>query len=273
MSQRLEAALKITGETGLITYLMAGDPDSATTLRHLLGLAHAGVNILELGVPFSDPIADGPVIQAAGQRALKGGMNLKKILHLITAFREHNPVTPLLLMSYLNPLLAYGYDLFLEDAVQAGVDGLILPDVPWKESLPFRQKAHEIIDDQLTFIPMIAQTSLPAHIQSLTEVESGFVYVLSRNGITGGEAGIPPHILNSIQALKGTLSIPHYVGFGIQSPEQVTKLSDVCDGVIVGSALVKKFAQLDALKLPEHEKIAREQEIYLWISSLRAQNV
>lgn len=273
MSQRLQKALNTTEEPGLITYLMAGDPEPKTTVRRLLGLAQAGVNILELGVPFSDPIADGPVIQAAGLRALEAKMNLKKVLSLVQGFREYNEKTPLILMSYLNPLLAYGYDLFLKDAVQAGIDGLILPDLPWKESLPFRQKAQNLVGNQLTFIPMIAQTSLPEHIQSLTEVKDGFVYVLSRNGITGGEADIPPQILSFIQALKESLQIPRYVGFGIQSPEQVSKLNEVCNGVIVGSALVHRFAQLDHANLTDAEKIRCEQEIYLWISSLRGHHV
>lgn len=268
MSQLLEKALKIKGP-GLITYLMAGDPDPDTTLRRLLGLARSGVNVLELGVPFSDPIADGPVIQAAGLRALEASMDLKKVLKLVHAFRQQNQDTPLVLMSYLNPLLSYGYEHFLKDAVQAGVDGLILPDLPWRESQAFRQKAHEVAENQLVFIPMIAQTSLPEHIQSLTELEDGFVYVLSRNGITGGQAEIPPHILNYIQNLKENLTLPRYVGFGIQAPEQVAKLSEVCEGVVVGSALVKKFAQIDALNLPEDEKVKREQEVYQWITSLR----
>ncbi|WP_425806613.1 tryptophan synthase subunit alpha [Desulfitobacterium sp. Sab5] len=272
MSQRLENALKIKGP-GLITYLMAGDPDPDTTLRRLLGLAQSGVNVLELGVPFSDPIADGPVIQAAGLRALESFMDLKKVLKLVHAFRRQNQDTPLLLMSYLNPLLSYGYERFLKDAVQTGVDGLILPDLPWRESRPFRQKAQETVKNQLVFIPMIAQTSLPEHIQSLTELKDGFVYVLSRNGITGGQAEIPPHILNYIQNLKENLTLPRYVGFGIQAPEQVAKLSEVCEGVVVGSALVKKFAQIDALNLPEDEKVEREQEVYQWITSLRGNSV
>lgn len=273
MSLRLETALKNTEGSGLITYLMAGDPNPETTLRRLLGLVHAGVDVLELGVPFSDPIADGPVIQSAGLRALEGGMKLKKVLNLVQAFREKNQNTPVLLMSYLNPILTYGYETFLEDAVQAGVDGLILPDLPWRESLPFRQKAREIVENQLAFIPMIAQTSLPEHIQALKEVKEGFIYVLSRNGITGGEADIPPQILNSVQALKEVLSLPRYVGFGIQSSQQVVKLSEVCEGVVVGSALVQKFAQIDALNLSEDEKIQQEQKVYRWISSLRGLNV
>lgn len=277
MNDRLQRALAKARQkthqnnlgTGLITYLMAGDPNSETTLRRLKGLAQAGVDVLELGVPFSDPIADGPVIQAAGLRALKGGTNLRGVLDLVRRFREENHETPVLLMSYLNPILTYDYDRFLRDAVHAGVDGLILPDLPWRECAPFRQRASEVIEDLLTFIPMIAQTSLPDHLQTLSDVEDGFAYVLSRNGITGGEAEIPPHILNFILSLKTPLSLPRFVGFGIQAPEQVAKLSEVCEGVIVGSALVKRFAELDALNLPESAKSNREQEVYKWIFELR----
>ena len=262
-------------ETGLITYLMAGDPDPETTLRRLKGLAEAGVDALELGVPFSDPIADGPVIQAAGLRALKGGMTLKGVLDIVRRFREANYTTPILLMSYLNPLLSYGYDKFLQDSVDSGVNGLILPDLPWQESLAYRKRASELVGDRLIFIPMIAQTSLPEHINAISEVNKGFVYVLSRNGITGGEAEIPPHILVFIRSLEAKISIPRFVGFGIQSQKQVAKLSEVCDGVIVGSALVKKFAKIDELYLNKtnvqkvEDKISLEQEVYNWIAQLK----
>ncbi|AFM02021.1 tryptophan synthase, alpha chain [Desulfitobacterium dehalogenans ATCC 51507] len=254
---------------GLITYLMAGDPDSETTLRRLTGLGEVGVDILELGVPFSDPIADGSVIQSAGLRALQQGINLKKVLNLVARFRKENQDTPLLLMSYLNPLLHYGYDRFLNDAFTAGVDGLILPDLPWRESTPFRQRAYELLQDRLAFIPMIAQTSRPNHIHDLAQEQKGFVYVLSRNGITGGDAEIPLQTLQFIHSLQTVLSTPCYVGFGIQSSAQVHKLSQACQGVIVGSALVKKFAELDSRPLPEQELRCREQDIYTWIGSLR----
>ncbi|MEM5816613.1 MAG: tryptophan synthase subunit alpha [Desulfitobacterium hafniense] len=281
MSDRLETALaKARLKTpenplgmGLITYLMAGDPDSDTTLRRLSGLVKAGVDILELGVPFSDPIADGPVIQSAGLRALQQGMNLQKVLNLAARFRKENQSTPLLLMSYLNPLIHYGYDRFLTEAFAAGVDGLILPDLPWRESTPFRQRAYELLQDRLAFIPMIAQTSLPAHIHGLAQEQKGFVYVLSRNGITGGDAEIPPQTRQFIDSLQTALSAPCYVGFGIQSPTQVHTLSQACQGVIVGSALVQKFAELDACALPAHELVHREQDIYAWIGSLRKTSV
>lgn len=277
MSNRLQRALSKAQQKssqnslgkGLITYLMAGDPDLETTLGRLLGLAQAGVDVLELGVPFSDPIADGPVIQEAGLRALAGGMNLNRTLELVSRFRAQNRETPVILMSYLNPLLNYGYDRFFADAVASGVDGLILPDLPWRESMPLRQRAQSLVGDQLTFIPMIAQTSHPDHIQSLTLLTEGFAYVLSRNGISGVEAEIPPHILDFILSLKSSLLLPRFVGFGIQTSEQVNRLSGACEGVIVGSALVRRFAELDALNLPEPERTQGEQVIYDWILGLR----
>lgn len=277
MSNRLQRALSKAQQKspqnslgkGLITYLMAGDPDQEITLRRLLGLAQAGVDVLELGVPFSDPIADGSVIQEAGLRALAGGMNLKRTLELVSRFRTQNRETPVILMSYLNPLLNYGYDRFFADGVASGVDGVILPDLPWRESMTLRQRAQSLVGDQLTFIPMIAQTSHPDHIQSLALLTEGFAYVLSRNGITGGEAEIPPHILDFILSLKSSLLLPRFVGFGIQTSEQVNRLSGACEGVIVGSALVRRFAELDALNLPEPERTQGEQVIYDWILGLR----
>jgi tryptophan synthase alpha chain len=277
MNDRLKNALAKTHQispqnqlgTGLVTYLMAGDPNPETTLRRLKGLAQAGVDVLELGIPFSDPMADGPVIQAAGLRALQGGMDLKGVLELVQHFREENQMTPVLLMSYLNPILNYGYDDFLLDAVRVGVDGLILPDLPWVESAAFRQRADQLVKDELVFIPMIAQTSLPDHVQALSRVENGFAYVLSRNGITGGEAAIPAHILDFIHSLKAALFLPRFVGFGIQSSDQVAKLSEVCNGVIVGSALVKRFAEIDALNLNEKDQRIHELEVYSWIEELR----
>ena len=254
---------------GLITYLMAGDPDPATTLRRILGLAQAGVDILELGVPFSDPIADGPVIQAAGQRALKQRMDLEQLFQIVEQFRQANQTTPILLMSYLNPILSYGYDRFLKEAKEAGVDGFILPDLPWRENYPFRQRAEELFPHHFAFIPMIAQTSAPSHIAEIAREEKGFAYILSRNGITGGEAEIPDSVLQFLQSLQSALSLPCYIGFGIRSSAQIAKLKDFSQGVIIGSALVQKFADLDTQALPHQELLKQEKAIYTWIRELR----
>lgn len=276
MSLRLENALEkaqnITPANplgiGLIPYLMAGDPNPETTLRRMLQLAELGVDAIELGVPFSDPMADGPIIQAAGQRALKGKMNLSKVLQLVAQFRTQNQNTPVLLMSYLNPLLKYGLESFLKDAQKSGVDGLILPELPWQESSTFRETLKKF-SPELTLIPMVAQTSSQDHLKSLSQAEEGFVYVLSRHGITGGDSAIHHSTLDYIGSLRDTLTLPLYVGFGIHSPNQVEKLGGVSQGVIVGSALVQAYAHLDALELPHEEKLKKEEEIATWLISLR----
>jgi len=273
MSERLERVMNNPpeGETRLITYLLAGDPDSEITVRRLKELADQGVDILELGVPFSDPMADGPVIQAAAERALAKRMTVKKTLDIVAAFRKTHE-TPILLMSYLNPLLKYGWDKFIMDAVQAGVDGLILPDLPWKEGNALRSRSAELVGDRLTFIPMIAQTSEEEDVRTLADVEKGFVYVLSRNGITGGEAVIPQEVQDFISSLRQSLSVPYCVGFGIQKREQVLGLAGICDGVIVGSALVERFAQLDRDNLSQKELILKEQEVCRWVAGLKQSN-
>ncbi|NMA67945.1 MAG: tryptophan synthase subunit alpha [Desulfitobacterium sp.] len=276
MSLLLEKALKkaqnLTPSNplgiGITPYLMAGDPNPETTLRRMLQLAKGGVDVIELGVPFSDPMADGPIIQAAGQRALEQGMNLTKVLRLTAQFRAQNQDTPILLMSYLNPLLKYGLESFLRDAQSSGINGLILPELPWRESSSFQEKLKKYAPE-LTLIPMVAQTSSQDHLKSLSQAEKGFAYVLSRHGITGGDATILDSTLEYIRSLKEELTLPLYVGFGIHSPNQVEKLAGVCQGVIVGSALVQKYAHLDALDLPHEEKLKKEEEIATWLISLR----
>jgi len=252
----------------LISYLMAGDPGFEPSLRRLKGLAETGVDILELGVPFSDPMADGPVIQAAAQRALANGMTVAKTLELVESFRQTHE-TPLVIMSYLNPLLQYGWARFVQVAVTVGVDGLIIPDLPWGEGKELRQSASNLVGDKLAFIPMIAQTSQAEDIQLLAHESTGFAYVLSRNGITGGEVDIPEQTLDLMENLRQQLNLPLCVGFGIQKAEQVRQLARVTDGVIIGSALVQKFTQLDQCYLQENEVRAGEEVIYSWLKSLR----
>lgn len=270
MSERLSKVLNHppVGRTRLVAYLMAGDPNPETSVRRLRGLADCGVDIMELGIPFSDPMADGPVIQAAAERALAAGMTVAKSLEIVQEFRTTHD-TPLLLMSYLNPLLQYGWEKFVRDAVESGVDGLILPDLPWRESKGLRELTSTLVGEKLTFIPMIAQTSQERDVLAIAEQNQGFVYVLSRNGITGGEAEIPDKVLEFVENLKYHLSIPRCVGFGIQKPEQVERLATVADGVVVGSAIVKRFALLDQEKLLETELQERENDIFAWIRTLK----
>lgn len=269
MSERLEKlfACAPQGITRFVAYLMAGDPDYKTSLRRLKGLAENGVDILELGVPFSDPMADGPIIQAAGERALNAGMTLGRVLAMVRDFRrEHD--TPLLLMSYLNPLFRYGWDDFVREAADSGVDGLILPDLPWREGQAFRDRAEQLVGRRLAFVPMIAQTSQEEDISLLKETEGGFAYVLSQNGITGEEAGLPAQVRAFIETLGGSLRLPRCVGFGIQRREQVERLAEVAEGVIVGSALVERLALLDRVQCNEGELLAGEKEIYTWLRTL-----
>ncbi len=270
MSERLNRAFSepAVGMTRLIMYVMAGDPDMETSVRRLSGLAESGVDVIELGIPFSDPMADGPVIQAAAERALAGGMNLTKTLEIVRTFRE-SYATPLLLMGYLNPLLQYGWERFVEDAVVAGVDGLIIPDLPWDESKGLRALTAELGGELLTFIPMIAQTSEREDIEALTAEEKGFAYVLSRNGITGGEVEIPATVLDFLKDLR-QLKLPLCVGFGIRNPKQVQRLAPFVDGVVVGSALVDRLAALDAEGIDLNTMKEREQEIFQWVQSLKA---
>jgi len=270
MSQRLQAvfASPVQGTTRLVAYLMAGDPDEERTLRRLFGLARHGADILEVGIPFSDPIADGPVIQAAGQRALAHGMTLRRTLALVREFRAKH-AAPVLLMGYLNPLLQFGWEKFVRSAADCGVDGLIIPDLPWREGQSLRQLAQAQVGSNLTFIPMLAQTSRREDIQALASERDGFVYVLSRNGVTGGEAGIAEPVREFIRSLAQELSLPRVIGFGIQRVEQVRRLADVAEGVVVGSALVARFAALDKAVADPAETVRREEEIYTWVESLK----
>lgn len=271
MSKRLEAIFSqpAKGKTRLIAYLMAGDPTPETSLRRIKGLADHGVDVLELGVPFSDPIADGPVIQAAGERALRGGMTLAKTLELVRSFRASHE-TPVLLMGYLNPLLRYGWGKFVQDAVDAGVDGLILPDLPWREGTNLRTETRRLVGTQLSFIPIVAQTSQTEDLLELSKVSQGFVYVLSRNGITGGEAELSPKVTEFINGLEQHTHLPRCVGFGIQNTEQVCRLAEYCDGVIIGSAIVHRFSELDKKGLSETELFKEEGAILEWVAELNS---
>lgn len=277
MSERLKQVFTASpqGLTRLVAYVMAGDPDAQTSLRRLKGLAAAGVDVLELGIPFSDPMADGPVIQTAGERALKGGMNVKKALELVRDFRQDSEI-PLLLMSYLNPLLHFGWEDFIQSALEAGVDGLILPDLPWREGRILRAKARAVAAD-LAFVPILAQTSQAQDISHLKDEEGilreqgSFVYVLAKNGITGGEAEIPLPAQDFIRSLKDSFAMPRCVGFGIQQREQVQRLAGIAEGVIVGSALVESFARVDAVELKPQERLAAENQVYNWLTDLKKQ--
>lgn len=276
MSERLKRAFRgrPDGVTRLVAYLMAGDPDTETSLRRLKGLAGVGVDVLELGIPFSDPMADGPVIQSAGERALRAGVGVETALEIIRDFRREYE-TPLLIMSYLNPLLHYGWETFIEDAAAAGADGLILPDLPWSEGRILREKAKERVGSRLAFVPILAQTSEKDDILLLQAEEErfkedgSFVYVLAKNGITGGESEIRESVRSFVKGVREYVSMPRCVGFGVQNKEQVRLLEGITEGIIIGSALVDRFAAIDAAALTPNMILNAEREVYAWLARLK----
>jgi len=277
LSERLKRVFQdgSAGVTKLVAYLMAGDPDQETSLRRLKGLADMGVNVLEVGIPFSDPMADGPVIQSAGERALGAGVRVETVLDIIRRFRREKDI-PLLIMSYLNPLLHYGWEAFVEDAAAAGVDGLILPDLPWGQGRSLREKASERVGSRLAFIPILAQTSEKEDVLLLQaeaerfEQDGSFVYILAKNGITGGESEIHESVRKFVSGIRDYLLMPRCVGFGIQTEEQRRRLAGIAEGIIIGSALVERFAAIDKAGLEPDRVLAAEQEVYSWLDKLKA---
>lgn len=234
------AALKAAGRGGLVTYIMAGDPDPRTGADILKRLPAAGADIIELGIPFSDPMADGPAIQLAAQRALKAGMTLSKVLDMVRVFREGDNDTPVVLMGYYNPIYIYGVDRFLADAKAAGVDGMIVVDLPPEEEgelcLPARAAG-------LNFIYLTAPTTDDARLPRVLQNASGFVYYVSITGITGTASAAQSDIEAAIARIRAHTDLPLAVGFGIKTADQVADIASVADAAVVGSALVNKVAE------------------------------
>ena len=233
------AKLRDEGRGGLVTYIMAGDPDLETGLDILKGLPSAGADIIELGIPFSDPMADGPAIQLAAQRALKSGMTLKKVLDMVRAFREGDDETPIVLMGYYNPIYIYGVDKFLTDAKEAGIDGFIIVDLPPEEEGEF---CLPVRDAGMNFIYLTAPTTTDARLPRVLENASGFVYYVSITGITGTASAAQADIEAAVNRLKANTDLPVAVGFGIKTPEQAAQVAGVADAAVVGSALVGLIA-------------------------------
>jgi len=226
---------KDEGRKALITFITAGDPDKKTSLEVLKSLPAAGADIIELGMPFADPGADGPAIQLANQRALNSGANMNQTLDMVRAFREQNQDTPIVLMGYFNPLLAYGLVRFTNDAHAAGVDGLIIVDLPPEEDKELRGHCQ---NKGLDLIRLITPTSDEARLPILLEGVSGFLYYVSITGVTGSAKPdlnvLKPHI----DTIRKHTELPIAVGFGIKTPEDAAHMSKICDGVVVGSAIV-----------------------------------
>jgi len=236
---RLEATfvrLRERGERALMPYFMAGDPSLAETRRLVAAAEHAGADVIELGVPFSDPLADGPVIQRAGTRALAAGASLPRVLELVAGLRADGVTLPIALMTYYNPVLAFGLKSFARTAIDAGADGVIVPDLPYEESEPLRAEAEPA---GLDLVQFVAPTSPAARVRAIARLARGFIYVVSVTGITGERRSLPPELDAQIRTLRLVTTKPVCVGFGVSTPEQVGAVGALADGVLVGSAIVR----------------------------------
>lgn len=239
MPDRLSATfekLRATGEKAFVAYIAAGDPDFGLSLEIMKTLADLGADIIELGLPFSDPLADGIVNQMAADRALKSGMTTPRVLDLIRKFRETHE-TPIVLFTYLNPVFTYGFEAFHHDASAAGTDGILLLDLPPDEAALNTDLA---IGAGLKHIRLIAPTTPPERVKLLAESSEGFIYALSRTGVTGAHGAPSANIAGLVASIKQHTDVPVCVGFGITTPEQAAMVAAAADGVIVGSAIVKQ---------------------------------
>jgi tryptophan synthase alpha chain len=238
------AALAAEGRAGLVTYIVAGDPDATTSLALLRGLPRAGADLIELGMPFSDPMADGPAIQAAGLRALKAGMTLRGTLDLVRRFRGEDDETPIVLMGYYNPIYRYGVETFLADARASGVDGLIVVDLPPEEDDELCLPA---LAAGIDFIRLTAPTTDEPRLPVVLARASGFVYYVSITGITGTKSAKIDDVAVAIARLRRHTTLPVAVGFGIKTPDQAEAVARFADAAVVGTALVQRIAaNLDA---------------------------
>jgi tryptophan synthase alpha chain len=232
-------AARAREEAALVTYLMAGDPDLATSKAAARACAEAGADLIEIGMPFSDPIADGPTIQRAAERALAGGTNVGDALAVAAHVRAHSDAC-LALMGYVNPVLAYGLDRFFRDASSAGVDAIILPDVPPEEAGELRQLA-DAAGVRMVFL--LAPTSTEARRQAAVQAASGFLYFVAVTGVTGARKALPEDLPAQLAAVRAVSPVPVVVGFGVSTPAQAHALAGMADGVVVGSAIVSRLAE------------------------------
>ncbi len=238
------AALKAEGRAALVTFLTAGDPDRETSLALIKGLPAAGADLIEIGMPFTDPMADGPAIQAASLRALAAGMTLAGTLDLVRGFRAGDDATPVILMGYFNPIYRYGVPRFLADAKTAGVDGLIVVDLPPEED---EELCIPALEAGISFIRLATPTTDDARLPAVLRHTSGFVYYVSITGVTGTAAASDQTILDAVTRLRRHTDLPVAVGFGITSPERAAAVAQVADAAVVGSAIVNRLAKgLDA---------------------------
>ena len=249
MSKRLAASfakVKLEKRGILGIFVSAGDPDTNTSIKILDGLVESGVDMIELGMPFSDPMADGPAIQAASLRAIESGMTLKGCLDIASQFREKHSDTPLILMGYYNPIYRYGVELFLKDAQAAGADGLIIVDLPPEEDVELCDPSQ---NSELDFIRLITPTTLGDRLPFVLKKASGFIYYVSIAGITGTKSALIEPISNAVNRIKQVSDLPVVTGFGIRTAEQAAHIASLGDGAIVGSAVVEIIAESNAQNL------------------------
>jgi tryptophan synthase alpha chain len=252
--------LKAHNKTALIPFITAGDPRPDFTVAMMHDLVEAGADIIELGVPFSDPMADGPTIQKASERALEHKVRTKDVLAMVKEFRETNPDTPVVLMGYLNPIEAMGYENFAHQAAQSGVDGVLTVDMPPEEAEDY---ARILIEHGLDPVVLIAPTSTPERVQKICNLAKGFVYSVSLKGVTGSKDLDLGQVVSKLDVIRGFAKTPVGVGFGIRTAEMAAQVAQVADAVVVGSVLVEKIA--NNLDNPQQAK----QEIKALISSMR----
>lgn len=234
------ARLSDESKRAFVAYVMAGDPDYDTSLEVVRGLPAAGVDIIELGLPFTDPMADGPTIQLAGQRALESGQTLQKTLDLATEFRKSDDTTPIVLMGYYNPIYSRGVDRFLSDAKAAGIDGLIIVDLPPEEDEELCIPAQKA---GLNFIRLATPTTDDRRLPKVLQNTSGFVYYVSITGITGAAIAVATDVGPEVARIKSQTDLPVIVGFGIKTPENARDIASIADGAVVGSAIVEQIGK------------------------------
>ncbi|MDE2465266.1 MAG: tryptophan synthase subunit alpha [Alphaproteobacteria bacterium] len=251
------AALKAAQRSAFIPFITAGDPDAATTQALLRALPGAGADIIELGIPFSDPMADGPAIQASSLRALNAGISVTKIFNLVASFRSVDTQTPLVLMGYYNPIHAYGIERFIADAAAAGVDGLITVDLPPEEDAVLREPSRA---QGIDVVRLATPTSGPQRLKTITADASGFLYYVSVAGVTGTKEVAEDAVAAAIERVRRTSQLPVAVGFGIRTPQQAAKIARLADAVVVGSAIVTRIAAAHAKGLAGEALLAHTLE-------------
>ena len=247
---RRMARLKGEGRPALVTYFMGGDPDYETSLSIMKALPRAGADIIELGMPFSDPMADGPAIQAAGLRALKAGQTLAKTLSMAADFRETDDETPIVVMGYYNPIYIYGVDRFLEDAKKSGVDGLIVVDLPPEMD---EELCIPALKAGINFVRLATPTTDDKRLPKVLENTSGFVYYVSMTGITGSALADTSKVAEAVKRIKSHTDLPVCVGFGVKTAEQARTIGASADGVVIGTAIINAVANVLG---PKGEKTA-----------------